>query len=121
MRSRLVAAVLLPVLLLSAGFCCRRAVDARCRRMEALVQTALTASFPAAPLSRAGALWEESLPLLSTLLHHQPLEQVGSGLARARGYLAADDRAGFLAELHRLLYLLEDIRTYDDLTLQNLF
>ncbi len=121
MRPRLIAALLLLSLLLGAGLYCRQAVDARCRRVEALLEAASTAADPAVALSDAAALWEESLPLLSSLLHHQSLEQVGSGLARAGGCLSAGDRAGFQAELAQLLYLLEGIRTYDRLTLQNLF
>lgn len=121
MRPRLLAAVLLLALLLGGGLLCRRAVDARCRRVEVLLQAALTAPSPAEPLSRAAALWEESLPLLSSLLHHQSLEQVGCGLARADGCLSVGDTAALQSELRQLLYLLEGIRTCDDLTLCNLF
>lgn len=120
MRWRVTVAAGLLLATLAGGLWCRTEVAGHCRKIEALVQQVQDAPDDRTPLLTAQALWEERLPFLSSLLNHEVLEQIGTCLARAEGCLLAGDRAGFMEQLDAALYLLDDIREYDDISWKNL-
>ncbi len=120
MRWRVVVAAALLLGTLGTGLWCRAEVAAHCRRVEELTTRVQQDPENAAALDQALNLWEARLPFLSSLLNHEVLEQVGTCLARARGCLSAGDRAGCLEQLDAALYLLDDIREYDDINWKNL-
>lgn len=72
-------------------------------------------------LSLAKARWEAGLPLLSSLISHDRLEQVSRLLAQAEGFLWTGEQAECAAQLRELCCLLEAIRQYDQITLQTVF
>ncbi len=118
MRWRMWVAALLLLIIVGGGLAARQKVAAHCRLAEELIGQA--AAGEQAALEQAVLLWEQGLPLLSSLLNHEVLEQVGACLARAGGCLQAGDSAGCREQLAAALYLLDDIRAYDDLTWKNL-
>lgn len=120
MRWRMVAAAALLLGTLCAGLWCREAVADHCRRVEGLVARVQADAGDRAALEEALALWERRLPFLSSLLNHEVLEQVGACLSRARGCLIQGDEAGCMEQLEAALYLLDDIREYDDINWKNL-
>ncbi len=103
---------------LGGGSFCREVVADHCRQVEDLLQLAGTGEM--APLEQAITLWEGKLPLLSSLLNHEVLEEVGSCLSRAEGCLESGDLAGCRVQLDAALYLLDDIREYDTISWKNL-
>ena len=120
MRWRILTATILLCATLAGGFICRRQVIQSCDDVLALLQSA--DSTPSqTQLEEALAHWENALPLLSSLLHQDRLERVGQSLSCALGYLQGGDEAGCLAQLGTAVYLLRDIREYDDILWQILF
>ncbi len=118
MRWRIWMAAALLAAIVGGGLAARQTVSTHCRRVEDLLVQA--GAGESAPLEQAIGLWEQGLPLLSSLLNHEVLEQVGSSLSRARGCLQAGDTAGCREQLDAALYLLDDIRQYDALSWKNL-
>ena len=117
---RVVVAVVLLLGTLAAGQVCRLAVVERCRRVEELAVQVQADPNDRAPLEEALTWWETGLPFLSSLINHAILEQVGLALTRANSYLLAGDEAGCLEQLAVAMYLLDDIREYDDISWKNL-
>lgn len=120
MRCRVIVASLLLLGIMGTGLWCRGEVADHCRKIEALAARVQADPGDQEALEEALDLWEERIPFLSTLLNHELLEQVGVGLARAEGCLLASDRSGCLEQLQAVLYLLDDIREYDDMNWKNL-
>ncbi len=118
MRWRVWVATGLLLVIVGGGLAARQVVAEHCRGVEQLARLAREGQ--AEPLTRAIALWEEWLPLLSSLLNHEQLEQVGACLSRAQGCLEAGDKAGCREQLDAALYLLDDIREYDRVNWKNL-
>lgn len=120
MRWRVLTATVLLCAILAGGFLCRSQVIQHCDDVLALLQSA--DGVPSEmQLEEALTHWEGTLPLLSSLLHQDRLEHVGQSLSCALGYLQGGDEAGCLAQLGKALYLLRDIREYDDILWQILF
>ncbi len=117
MGLRVAAAAALLAAVLGGGLFFRGEVRAHCRQVEGLI---LQGTEDPAALERATDLWEAGLPTLSSLLNHEPLEEVGLALARAKGALQAGDSALAESLLAAALYLLDDIREYDDISWKNL-
>lgn len=119
MKWRVLTAVVLILALLVGGVMFRRAVSDTCRQVGTILQQA-GADMQPGTMEAARELWEGRLPLLSCVVAHDRLERVGEGLARANGYLQAGARGAFRGQIEGVLYLLEDIREYDDITVQTL-
>lgn len=120
MRWRVLTAVFIISSILLGGIACRSKVEKTCQEMEELLIR--QAEQPElAVLDKALSLWEEQLPLLSTLLHHQRLDEVGQSLARSTGALQAGDVGQCMAQIHSVLYMLEDIREYDHINFKTMF
>lgn len=120
MRWRVTVASLLLLGIVGTGLWCRGAVADHCRRIETLAARVQADPGDQAALDEALELWKDRIPFLSTLLNHELLEQVGVGLSRAQSCLSSGDRAGCLEQLQAVLYLLDDIREYDDMNWKNL-
>ena len=120
MRWRVVVSAALLLGTLGTGLWCRAEVATHCRRVEQLAIRVQDDLENITALDQALGLCEARLPFLSSLLNHEVLEQVGTCLARAKGCLSAGDRAGCLEQLDAVLYLLDDIREYDDINWKNL-
>ena len=120
MRWRVLTAVVLLCIIVAGGFVCRRQVIRCCDDVLTLLQNE-TEHPTQRQLELALIRWERSLPLLSSLLHQERLEQVGQHLSAGLGYLRGGDEAGCLAQIGTAIYLLRDIREYDDILLQFLF
>lgn len=120
MRWRVIVAAALLLGTLGVGLWCRAEVADHCRRIEGLAARVQADAGDRAALEEALTLWEERLPFFSSLLNHEVLEQVGTCLTRANGCLSAGDRAGCMEQLDAALYLLDDIREYDDINWKNL-
>ena len=120
MRWRVLVAIVLLCAILTSGMLCRRQVIHCCDDVIALLQS--TDGAPARQqLEDALERWEKALPLLSSLLHQDRLERVGQSLSCALGFLQGGDEAGCLAQTATAVYLLRDIREYDDILWQILF
>ena len=117
---RVAVAVVLLLGTLAAGQVCRLAVDEYCSAIETLVAQVRNNPDDRAPLEEALGRWEARLPFLSSLINHAILEQVGLALTRANSCLLAGDEAGCLEQLAVAMYLLDDIREYDDISWKNL-
>ena len=120
MRWRVIVAAGLLLGTLFAGLWCRSQVTDHCHRIESLAARVRDDPGDRAALEEAIILWDRRLPFLSSLLNHEVLEQVGTALARAESCLLAGDRAGCMEQLDAALYLLDDIREYDDINWKNL-
>lgn len=126
MQWRVLMALGLIGLILFGGLFCRENVADRCDQVADLlrqVQSQLEGDDSPSPeiLEQAMALWEKNLPVLSALLSHDRLENVGRDLSRGLGYLHVGDRPGCLAQIDAALYLLDDIREYDHVDWKTLF
>ena len=122
MRWRVLTALTIIGLIVAGGLICRSRVAQTCRQAEALLQAQRQSAAPdREALEQALALWEDSLPLLSSLLHHQRLEEVGQGLSRCLGALGANDTGTCLAQIDAVLYALDDIREYDHILWKTVF
>ena len=120
MRWRVLTALLIIGAILAGGAVCRIAVARTCDQVsDLLLQQKGRADEEM--LESALRLWDESLPVLSILLHHQQLEAVGLSMARGLGALRAGDIAGCMAQIDASLYILSDIREYDDIQWKTLF
>ena len=120
MRWRVIVAAALLLGTLGAGLWCRTLVSDHCQRVEALIARVQSDTGDETTLDEALTLWEENIPLLSSLLNHEVLEQVGTCLSRAQGCLSEGDIAGCKEQLAAAMYLLDDIREYDDTSWKNL-
>ena len=120
MRWRVLTAVVLLCAIVAGGVLCRRQVIRCCDDVLTLLQSE-TEHPTQQQLELALARWERSLPLLSSLLHQDRLEQVGQRLSAGLGFLHEGDEAGCSAQISTAIYLLRDIREYDDFLLQILF
>lgn len=120
MRWRVWVAAALLLGTLGAGLWCRSLVADHCREIEGLVTRAQSDPQDEAALEEALNLWEERLPLLSSMLNHEVLEQVGTCMSRAKARLSAGDFAGYKEQLAAVMYLLDGIREYDDMNWKNL-
>lgn len=117
MRWRVLTALLLIGMIVTGGIYCRSKIAGICGQMEDLLEQPPDH----AALDEALQLWEDSLPMLSTLLHHQRLDEVGQSLARAAGALQQGDSGQYTAQIYALLYMLNDIREYDHINWKTLF
>lgn len=117
MRWRVLTAVLIIGMIVTGGLYCRSRIGEICGQMEDLLRQPPDR----AALDDALQLWEDSLPLLSTLLHHQRLDEVGQNLTRSAGALQAGDFGQCAAQIDSILYMLEDIREYDHIHWKTLF
>ena len=120
MRWRVLTALLIIGLILTGGIYCRSRIEQTCEQMDELLLQQKELPDPDV-LNEALLLWEEQLPLLSTLLHHQRLDEVGQSLARSTGALQAGDFGQYIAQIDSILYMLSDIREYDHINLKTLF
>lgn len=120
MRWRVLTALLLIGSIVAGGLFCRSIVAQTCRQVESLLRQP-NDQLNQEALEQALQLWEDALPILSTLLHHQRLEEVGQGLARSLGALRAGDIGGCTAQMDGVLYELDDIREYDHINWKTLF
>ena len=126
MRWRVLMAVALLCAVVAGGLYFRGQTIACCDEVIDLLQpTAAELESGVLPdsdaLEKALEQWEHHLPLLSFLLHQDRLERVGQCLSSGLGYLDGGDSAGSLAQIHTAMYLLRDIREYDDILWQVLF
>ena len=117
MTWRILAAAGLIVVLLAGGVLLRGAVADTCAAVGKLLEQAAADRDPET-LDSALALWEERLPLLSCAVTHDRLERIGEGIIRAKGCLEAGTEPAFRVQLASVLYLLEDIREYDDINVR---
>lgn len=117
MRWRVLTALLIIGMIMTGGIYCRSRIAEICEQMEVLLRQQPDGT----ALDDALQLWEDSLPLLSSLLHHQRLDEVGQNLARSAGVLQAGDSGQYTAQIHALLYMLSDIREYDHISWKTLF
>ena len=120
MRWRVLTALILIGFVVTGGLFCRSKVTQTCRQVEQLLQQQRNQPDQEA-LTQALALWDEALPLLSTLMHHQRLEEVGHGLSCGLGALRAGDTGSCIMQIDGVLYLLDDIREYDHIHWKTLF
>lgn len=121
MRWRVLTAVVLLCAILTGGLMCRRQVIRYCDDVLALLQPADGGIPHRQQLEQALESWEQALPQLSSLLHQDRLERVGQSLSAGLGALRSGDEGGCLAQIGTAIYLLRDIREYDDILWQTLF
>lgn len=126
MQWRVLTALVLIGLIVAGGLVCRQQVAVCCDKVEVLLRQAEVQleddpALSAEALEQAMLLWEEDLPLLSALLNHGRLENVGRDLSRGLGYVETGDPSGCLAQIGAALYLLDDIREYDHIDWKTLF
>jgi len=120
MRWRVLMALTIIGLILAGGLYCQDRVTNICIQMEQLLLQARAQRAPE-PLKQACTLWESNIPLLSTLLHHQRLDEVGQNLSRSMGALTSADIGQCIAQIDSILYMLADIREYDHINWKTLF
>ena len=118
MRWRVLIAFGIIAGILAAGLNFRIHVTNCCNEIEALL---LQSEPSLQQLEQALNLWEKEVPLLSALLHHDLMERVGQELSRGLGLLKSGDLPGCKGQIDIILYLLDDIRDYDDISFKTLF
>lgn len=125
MQWRVVTAVLLLAAIFLGGLAARSWVDRLCQDtaqpLEALWDQLQSGQWDPDLLSLARERWERSLPILSSLVAHDRLEQVSCQLAQAEGFLMLGELEECSAQLNEIQYLLGAIQEYDHITLQSVF
>ncbi len=125
MQWRVVTAVFLLAAIFLGGLAARSWVDRLCRDteqpLEALWDQMQSRQYDPDLLSLARERWERGLPVLSSLVAHDRLEQVSRQLAQAEGFLMMGELDECSAQLSEIQYLLTAIREYDHITLQSVF
>lgn len=125
MRWRVITAIILLAVIFLGGLAARSWAKNLCLRtaqpLEALEAQLQNGQFDPDLLSLAKERWESGLPLLSSLITHDRLEQASRLLAQAEGFLWMGDLDECSAQLQELRCLLEAISQYDRLSLQTVF
>jgi hypothetical protein len=65
--------------------------------------------------------WKKSSSFLSVFLHHEDLNFIDSEILKLTQYMKIRDRAEGLATVHVLKYLVNHIKTHEEVSISNIF
>ena len=117
MRWRVITAAGLLIFLLAGGFWAQGRTARICDETDALL---ISPALREQNARQAAKIWEQSQPLLSSLIPHDRLEEVSCSLQRLIGLLQAGEEGEARAECLAVRAQLQKIRDFDQWTIQSL-